>query len=521
MTMPQRGNQLGLRPMDRIIVSISNGGVNDLNFNSHDQVANGLVAGYNDQGYPIVFLPGTSVKGFVYPDSSKLSQEFMEFYSNAYGEFDLSKRTGDFTVLHHHNSFKYQNKKSDEKTIDPKFNVKIGQKVRVFARKHPAAADAYVVVASQIATRSYLGTVVGCNVEGEPLIVFDHFVGEVIGFNLPDAYENDKPRVDHAVHKSMRPLIRDYTSRKAVWLNDPSFYEKVSPAQMHTKPAFGVQLGDKVELSFGNKGFDYQYDGNNNTVQGTIVGFHNATGSPVVGFRDVPTDCRGEVWTPEQALDTTMRTDVSSDDVKYCHLIGDEISFKKFGKKKSMPRKTDADVVVNEASDTPQSTTGTMMNRIKKAGMNAPIRAARMQALTNGKKAILSALEGRVDTGTHAMIETVLNTDVGQGVILGAIGLAGPSIPKVGEDPRVQMLCDEFLNEGVAKGFNEGINLLASILGPALASAVAALPPVTSAVKEKLGNSAKKRVHSDDDESEEEEDEETEEETVSSKRKAT
>ena len=519
MTMPQRGNQLGLRPMDQIIVSVDNGGVNDLNFNSSSQAINGLVAGYNDQGYPIVFFQKQTIKGFVYPDSNKLSQEFMEFYRKAFGDFDLSNRPGDFTTLHHANSFRFLNKKPEEKTIDPKFNVKVGQKVRVWARKS-VNPDSYIVAPSSVATRSYLGTVVGCNVGGEPLIVFDSNVIEKIGFNLSDAYENHQPRVDHAVHKSMRPLIRDYTSRKAVWLNDPTFYEKVSAAQMHTKPAFSVQLGDKVELSFGSKGFDYQYDGNNNTVQGTIVGFHDATGSPVVGFSNVPTDCMGEVWHTEQALGTTMRTDVSSDDVKYCHLVGDAISFRKIGKKKSMPRKTDADVVVNEASDTPQSTTGTMMNRIKKAGMNAPIRAARMQALTNGKKAILSALEGRVDTGTHAMIETVLNTDVGQGVILGAIGLAGPSIPQVGEDPRVQMLCDEFLNEGVAKGFNEGINLLASILGPALASAVAALPPVTSAVKEKLGNSAKKRVHSDDDESEEE-DEETEEETVSSKRKAT
>lgn len=138
----------------------------------------------------------------------------------------------------------------------------------------------------------------------------------------------------------------------------------------------------------------------------------------------------------------------------------------------------------------------TIKERLKRSATKAPYRVARMRALTDGREKILQALKPRLDPGTFEIVEGFLDSDAGQGTILGLIGLAGPSVPKFGKDRRVQALCEEFLDEGVAKGMNQVLSLLKAILEPALESAVAALPEVAETVADATvhKNKRKKRV---------------------------
>lgn len=516
MTVPQRGNQLGLRPMDQVVVSLDEwNNVNDLVFN-HDRQYNAVVAGYTKEGYPFVFVPGIKTVNQYRVFPQELSEDFRKYCDSKYGRFDNLAHEGSFAVLHSSASFGLLNKRVAKPTIKPRFNVQIGDMVRVFARQYGGGG---IVSGQTNATRSYLAIVTGCNAEGEPLLVLASEGIDEIGFPLQDAYENGKPRYQHAVDPTVRSLIVDLQHGRGIWINDPSYIEKANG--MHKEPLFGLRVGDKVELSYSKGSFDYEFARSNDTIEGTIVGHHTGTGSPIVGFSTVNPDISDECFYDGSSNLNSITIDCDGKDYAGYAFIGATSAFNKIIRKvKKMPRKEVMDSPTEPSQTEAVTTSSGMMDRIKQAGMNAPIRAARMQALTNGKKAILSALEGRVDTGTHAMIETVLGTDVGQGVILGAIGLAGPSIPKIGEDPRVKALCEEFLNEGVAKGFNEGLNLLASILGPALASAVAALPPVATAVKEKLPKGERKRVGSDESQDEDDEEETDDEELSAPKRKS-
>lgn len=117
-----------------------------------------------------------------------------------------------------------------------------------------------------------------------------------------------------------------------------------------------------------------------------------------------------------------------------------------------------------------------VMSRLKTSASKAPYRVARMQAVTVGKQKILELLKGRLTEQGFSFASQFLDSDVGQGVIMALIGLAGPNVPKIGSDPRVQALCEEFLDEGVAKGANEAFSLISSILMPSLMAAVDSLP---------------------------------------------
>lgn len=143
------------------------------------------------------------------------------------------------------------------------------------------------------------------------------------------------------------------------------------------------------------------------------------------------------------------------------------------------------------ASDAPASG---ITARLKRSAAKAPYRLARMRALTNGKAALLNAARGRVKPATFDIIEAFLDTDAGQGAIIGVIGLAGPMTPKLGKNKHVQALCDEFLDEGVAKGFNQVLSLVAMIVEPALESAIREMPGVDAIADKVVPKRKKKRV---------------------------
>lgn len=132
--------------------------------------------------------------------------------------------------------------------------------------------------------------------------------------------------------------------------------------------------------------------------------------------------------------------------------------------------------------------------RLKKSAAQAPYRVARMRALTEGKKALLAAIRPRVQPAAFDIIEAFLETDAGQGAVIAAIGIAGPMTPKFGKNKHVQSLCDEFLEEGMAKGANQLVGLLASIVEPAIAAAVASMPEISEVADKVVPKRRKRRV---------------------------
>jgi ssDNA-binding Zn-finger/Zn-ribbon topoisomerase 1 len=155
-------------------------------------------------------------------------------------------------------------------------------------------------------------------------------------------------------------------------------------------------------------------------------------------------------------------------------------------KEKAMKEATDqADVEVPENG---------IKARLARSAKKAPYRMARMRALTEGRKVLLSALRPRIKPAAFDMIEAFLDTDAGQGALIGAIGLAGPMAPKIGKNKHVQALCEEFLDEGVAKGFNQVLSLVAMIVEPALQSALAEIPGVDAIADKVVPKRRKKRV---------------------------
>jgi hypothetical protein len=149
---------------------------------------------------------------------------------------------------------------------------------------------------------------------------------------------------------------------------------------------------------------------------------------------------------------------------------------------------------MKEAMDEAESPISTMKARLARSAMKAPYRMARMRALTSGKKALLSAAKSRVKPATFDIIEAFLETDAGQGAIIGLLGLAGPMTPKLGKNKHVQALCDEFLEEGVAKGFNQVLSIVAMIVEPALETAIAEMPGVDAIADKVVPKRRKKRV---------------------------
>lgn len=139
-----------------------------------------------------------------------------------------------------------------------------------------------------------------------------------------------------------------------------------------------------------------------------------------------------------------------------------------------------------------------LKDRLARSAKKAPYRVARMRALTEGKKAILGALRKRVQPATFDLLEAFLDTDAGQGAILGIVGLAGPYTPKLGKNKHVQAVCEEFLDEGVAKGANEVFGLLGLILEPVLKSVMSSLPEVEEIADKVVPKRRKKRVATQD-----------------------
>jgi ssDNA-binding Zn-finger/Zn-ribbon topoisomerase 1 len=132
--------------------------------------------------------------------------------------------------------------------------------------------------------------------------------------------------------------------------------------------------------------------------------------------------------------------------------------------------------------------------RLARSAKKAPYRMARMRALTTGKKALLAVAKSRVKPAAYDMIEAFLDTDAGQGAVIGLIGLAGPMTPKLGKNKHVQALSEEFLDEGVAKGFNQVLSLVAMIVEPALESAIREMPGVDAIADKVVPKRRKKRV---------------------------
>jgi ssDNA-binding Zn-finger/Zn-ribbon topoisomerase 1 len=135
--------------------------------------------------------------------------------------------------------------------------------------------------------------------------------------------------------------------------------------------------------------------------------------------------------------------------------------------------------------------------RLARSAKKAPYRVARMRALSEGRKAILAALKSRVQPATFDLVEAFLDTDAGQGAIIGLIGLAGPYTPKLGQNKHVQAICEEFLDEGVAKGANEVFGLLGLILEPVLKSVMSSLPEVNEIADKVVPKRRKKRIAPD------------------------
>ncbi len=138
-----------------------------------------------------------------------------------------------------------------------------------------------------------------------------------------------------------------------------------------------------------------------------------------------------------------------------------------------------------------------VLARVKRSSKKSMPRIARMRALKHGRLAILKMAKKFFRPAAYDLFEAFLNTDAGQGFILGAVGLGGPYVPKLGKQQAVQDICEEFLDEGVAMGYNEVLGFVGMVLTPVFQGIMSSLPGVEEVADKVVPKRKKKRVAAD------------------------
>jgi hypothetical protein len=130
--------------------------------------------------------------------------------------------------------------------------------------------------------------------------------------------------------------------------------------------------------------------------------------------------------------------------------------------------------------------------------------------LTNGVQAgILLMLKDKgADESKIAFVKEMMATEFGAILIRASLGYGLTYMPMVSEDPRVQKLAEEFRVSAIDSGMEQVMGGVMQYLAPAVMQAVAALPPLETAIPNVL-KGKKHRVASDADDVEEETEEET------------
>jgi len=571
-----KGNQFGLKPGERVALSEDvSGRVSDSSWYNNTKVVKGTVIGFDKYGYPVVFFDekhkhtGFSIqemqKNQNQPDARIISELLLKAtapnvsnlafaqLANAASLVVAASEAGRCLAIYAAAAFRSLDSDGEpirSETPTMKFDLVAGDRVNVSVENGKLNDQRW-------SGTSVPATVIGCNEEGAPILMLDDGCDQRLGWPLSNILNEDgTPRIDCTVAKSMRQSLNGTQSavkiaaRRCFYVYTASAVQQAlatkDKEEMKTpddvKKNFGLDFGDRIKLTVDSDGvkFDFEKD-NPNTALATVIGFRRDDGTPIVMF-DQPNEKSGwwlkDVLTKVPNGTVRVRANFSIDpnlltavqDINYLDQISGDYAFyignaetfqkintKKYKGKTNMSSKnTDS-----EAADVSTGTAG-ILARVKKSAGKTPYRMARMQALTNGKNAILNAVKDKLEPNSFAMLEGILSSDAGAGAILALIGVLGPMIPKVGEDRRVQGLCEEFLDEGMAKGANEVLNIGIAVLAPALMSAVAMLPPVAEAVEERAAKKAGKRVatveavEAVEAAAEEQEEDEEEEETASS-----
>lgn len=536
-----RGNQFGLKPGDRVAMSENGSTISNSGWVNATKIHKATIVGFDSYGYPIAFLDEAHKSSLpsldaVIKQGAKIENVAAQ-WAKQHGE------SGRCVSLYADVAFKLLDASDNvvRKEVNPiSFGLVPGDTVEV-------SVDAYsgkLCDGGWGAGRKVKGTIIGSQETGAPLVMLEDIPENAsLGWPLGNVVDDRGiPRVESTIAKSLRAKLQadpKFRERRCHYVYSESAFKKTNLQEDEmtaTKKNFDLDFGDRVQLSFDSDGIDYEYNPAGEKIEGTIIGFRKDDGTPIVIF-DVEnsesgwsigeclraTKDGGFVGAPNFSFDPVLlKEHLHTRGQDYAYYIGNAEAFQKKTKKKGKGKSMASD----DKYDAKSETTGAgnkVLARLKKSAAKTPYRVARMQAVTNGKNAVLNAFKDRLDPNSFAMLEGFLSSDAGQGALLGLIGLVGPMIPKVGEDHRVQALCEEFLDEGVAKGTNEVMNVAMAILAPALMSAVAALPPVAEAVEERAAKKKKTRVADEapaSNEEEEEIEEEEEEEATSSKRRS-
>jgi hypothetical protein len=158
----------------------------------------------------------------------------------------------------------------------------------------------------------------------------------------------------------------------------------------------------------------------------------------------------------------------------------------------------DDDTTVLETEDKMEEKSFTGM--VKSDMVEAGYRVASNQMTKGVKAGLLRMFKDKgADQGKLAIVQELLDSEVGSAVIALLMGHGMGYIPKLNEDPRFQKLAKEFRIGGMSAAGNVLMDTVMMYLAPAVMEAVSNLPPVSevvSTVSEKAGikKKTKKRV---------------------------
>lgn len=532
-----RGNQFGLKPGDRIILSEHpNGAISDSAWMSQTKTHKGTIVGYDQYGYPLVCLDQNHPK--VLHVLAKMAALGCKIDNNTFAKLPHNSSCVSVYAESAFRQLDVNGNPIRRKTPAINYNLTIGEAVTVF-EEHGKIND------SNVSGTPVHGTIIGCQESGAPLVLLSaEHAHAGLGWPLKNLLdENGQPRCSSTISKAIRDQLfaePNHAERRCYYIHHEAAFirtfersAKDSSMKDPIRKNFDLDYGDRIRITCDEDGIDFEFTEEHERVEATVVGFRTEDGSPIVLLdREIAEsgwpikDCltinksglpvSGSSFSIDTVLISKHQDKLAGD---YAYYIGNAEAFKKITKKKGKSKTMATDDSNKSGSEKSENK---VLARVKKSAAKVPYRMARMQAVTNGKNAVLNAFKDRLEPNSFAMLEGFLSSDVGQGSLLGLIGLLGPMLPKVGEDPRVQALCEEFLDEGVAKGANEAMNFAMAILAPALMSAVAALPPVAEAVEARAASKTKKRIAAPEEAkeiAEVEEEEDDEEEAASSGRR--
>lgn len=129
--------------------------------------------------------------------------------------------------------------------------------------------------------------------------------------------------------------------------------------------------------------------------------------------------------------------------------------------------------MANEEKSTKSIILDTATDRFKKG----TVRSAGRKMVKGTKKGILAMMKQKgADDDSVAIVDTLLQHEMGDALISGILGVALATIPKIKDDSRAKILSEEFQVEAVSKVEESLVDVVMEFFGPVINSVLNELP---------------------------------------------